>query len=137
MSRLSSILRIDVNQKLDGLEYGIPQDNPFANGILGAPEVFSKGFRNPYRFSFDNETGLIWVADPGQVRWDEVSVVRRGGLNFGWRLLEGCECFNPTNDCDSNATTELPVFEIDNYSGFVTCLPSLQLFSSWKEKLTS
>jgi glucose/arabinose dehydrogenase len=82
-----SILRIDV----DGDPYDIPADNPFAAGG-GAPEIYAYGFRNPWRMTFDIETGDLWSADVGQDRWEEVNRVERGG-NYGWPIMEGPECY--------------------------------------------
>lgn len=81
---LGSILRIDVDS---GTPYGIPADNPFV-GQDGLDEIYAYGFRNPYRFSFDRETGDLWVADVGQDEWEEINLVINGG-NYGWRILEG------------------------------------------------
>jgi len=90
---LGKILRIDPSR---GDAYAIPPDNPFADGG-GLPEIWSYGLRNPWRFSFDRETGDLWVADVGQNAWEEVNVVaapRRGaGVNFGWNHLEGTNEF--------------------------------------------
>jgi len=87
-SMLGKILRIDV----DSAEpYAIPEDNPFANGG-GAPEIWLMGLRNPWRFSFDRETGDLWVADVGEWQEEEVDFIpagSAGGLNFGWEYLEG------------------------------------------------
>jgi len=89
---LGSILRIDV----DGEEpYGIPEDNPFVDGE-GAPEVYAYGLRNPYRFSFDRETGQLFAADAGQSLFEEASIIESGG-NYGWHIREGFHCFDPQN----------------------------------------
>lgn len=80
---LGSILRIDVDS---GEPYSIPQDNPFVNQA-GLDEIYSWGFRNPWRFSFDRETDRLFVADVGQDEWEEVNIVEKG-LNYGWRILE-------------------------------------------------
>lgn len=90
---LGSILRIDI----DGPEpYGIPADNPFV-GEQGADEIFAYGLRNPYRFSFDRGGDqAMYAGDVGQNRWEEVSVIRRGG-NYGWNLREGDHCFDARN----------------------------------------
>ncbi len=81
---LGSILRIDVDGEYP---YEIPSDNPFV-GIDGLDEIYSWGFRNPWKFSFDDETGNLWVADVGQDEWEEIDIVTKGE-NYGWRILEG------------------------------------------------
>ena len=88
---LAKILRIDVNQsdaKL-GTPYGIPLDNPYANGREGRPEIYAYGVRNPWGLSFDR-TGdrALYIADVGQMRWEEVDIIKKGG-NYGWPLREG------------------------------------------------
>ena len=85
---LAKLLRIDVNS---GDPYGIPADNPFANGG-GLPEIWALGFRNPWRFSFDRATGDLYIADVGQNQWEEVDYLPAGspgGANFGWNIMEG------------------------------------------------
>jgi len=92
---LGKLLRIDVDSRLPGKEYGIPTDNPFATGG-GAPEIFARGLRNPWRWSFDSETGDLWIGDVGQGAIEEVDVVKAGelaGKNFGWDMFEGSTCF--------------------------------------------
>jgi uncharacterized repeat protein (TIGR03806 family) len=87
---LGAMLRVDVDAPPAGAAYGIPPDNPFAQGG-GAPEIFAWGFRNPWRWSFDRTTGDLWVGDVGQHRWEEVDRVVLGG-NYGWGLKEGPDC---------------------------------------------
>lgn len=85
-----SILRIDID---NGLPYGIPADNPFV-GRPGMDEIYAYGFRNPYRMSFDMSGGnKLYVGDAGQVLYEEVDVVVKGG-NYGWNVKEGTHCFN-------------------------------------------
>jgi glucose/arabinose dehydrogenase len=87
-----TILRLDVD---GGQPYAVPDDNPFADGIDGAPEVWWYGLRNPWRFAFDAATGLAYIADVGQGDVEEVNVVplEEGGLNFGWPVFEGTDVF--------------------------------------------
>lgn len=87
-----SVLRIDVDSKRP---YAIPPDNPFADGVSGAPEVWWFGLRNPWRFSIDSKSGLAYIGDVGQETLEEVNVVQfaTGGLNFGWPLFEGTKRF--------------------------------------------
>ena len=111
---LGTILRLDVTGLPDGTAYLIPPDNPFV-GVAGArEEVWAYGFRNPWRFSFD-ETGRLWVADVGQQLWEEIDLVEPG-LNYGWNVMEGAHCFSPGLDCDT-VGLELPVIEYDHSDG--------------------
>ena len=83
ISLLGKILRIDVN---NGDAYGIPSDNPFGN------EVWAYGLRNPWRISFDRQTGDLYIGDVGQSQWEEIdylSADSQGGANFGWSIMEG------------------------------------------------
>ena len=105
---LGKLLRIDVDQ---GNPYGIPPDNPFA-GRRSGREIFALGFRNPWRFSFDRQTGRLWAADVGQNRWEEIDVVQ-AGHNYGWRVMEGAHCFQPARGCATAGLT-LPVAEYPN-----------------------
>lgn len=99
---LGSVLRIDV----DGDEpYAIPADNPFAgDDDPGADEIYAYGFRNPYHLSFDiGGDNELFVADAGQDRYEEVSIVENGG-NYGWRLKEATHCFDPDSPSNPPAT---------------------------------
>ncbi len=87
---LGSILRIDVDS---GSPYTIPLDNPFV-GKPGLDEIYAYGFRNPYRFSFDDVTNRLIVADVGQDEWEELDIVSKGG-NYGWRIMEGNHFYDP------------------------------------------
>lgn len=119
---LGAVLRIGV----DGEEpYTIPADNPFASGEGGAPEVWAYGLRNPWRFSFDRETGDLWIADVGQNAFEEVnlqSANSAGGENYGWDIMEASSCFNeenaeePLESCDQEGLT-LPVLEYPHSEG--------------------
>ncbi len=85
---LSSILRIDVDRKDEGKNYAIPSDNPFVARKGARPEVWAYGFRNPWRMSFDRQTGELFVGDVGWELWESVHRVEKGG-NYGWSAMEG------------------------------------------------
>lgn len=114
---LGKILRLDVD---NADPYGAPQDNPFVNLADTRPEIWSYGWRNPWRISFDSATGDMYVADVGQNKYEEVHVEMAGtpgGQNYGWRLMEGLHCFDPA-DCDpASLPVELPVTEYDHAQG--------------------
>lgn len=111
-SLLGTILRLDVDS---ATPYAIPADNPFADGIEGAPEVWAWGLRNPWRFSFDGDD--VWVADVGQATWEEVDLLdaRTPGSNAGWSVLEGTHCFR-SDPCESDPYVA-PVFEYRHDGG--------------------
>lgn len=89
-----SILRIDpLGSNSGNGQYGVPADNPFVGGE-GVGEIYAYGFRNPFRFSFDRDTGDLVVGDVGQNDIEEVDIVEKGG-NFGWRVKEGTFLFEP------------------------------------------
>jgi chitinase len=89
-SLLGKILRIDVTT----LPYAIPPDNPFINRPGARGEIHALGLRNPWRFSFDRQTGDLWIGDVGEHTWEEVDFEPRGtrGANYGWRRMEGPTC---------------------------------------------
>jgi glucose/arabinose dehydrogenase len=95
---LGKILRIAVDPTAppDGELYTIPADNPFVNEPGARPEIWAYGLRNPWRFSFDRETGNLWIADVGQNLWEEVNfqpAESPGGENYGWPVREGTHCY--------------------------------------------
>ena len=92
---LGKILRIDPSTSSNGHDYGIPADNPFADGAQGAPEIWALGVRNPWRFSIDATTGDVWIGDVGQNEWEEIDRVPAGrnGANLGWNRREGTHEF--------------------------------------------
>lgn len=107
---LGKILRIDVNRTENGMAYGIPADNPFLNDTTARDEIYAYGLRNPWRFSFDVQTNVLWAADVGQNAIEEIDVIE-SGANYGWNTLEGTQCFD-ANNCD-NTGFRAPVFEYD------------------------
>ncbi|MEJ2055173.1 MAG: PQQ-dependent sugar dehydrogenase [Calditrichaceae bacterium] len=114
---LGKILRIDVNHTDGGLNYAIPEDNPFAgNQDNYREEIFAYGLRNPWRFSFDPETGMIWAGDVGQDDYEEIDIIE-SGHNYGWRIMEGFHCYNPSTNCDQSGMT-LPIWEYDHNTGY-------------------
>ena len=113
---LGSILRIDIDNPQNGKPYGIPADNPFAKNEEGfREEIFAYGLRNPWRFSFDPETENLWAGDVGQNNIEEIHIVENG-LNYGWNIIEGSNCFSPSSGCDKIGL-ELPVHEYSHSTG--------------------
>ena len=113
---LGKLLRINVNQT-NG--YTIPDDNPFVNYEDARAEIWAYGLRNPWRHSFDSQTGELWIADVGQNKWEEIhwqAANSKGGQNYGWRLMEGNHCFLPKKDCD-NGNLVKPVAEYGHKHG--------------------
>ncbi len=97
---LGKLLRLDVS---GASGYTIPADNPFATDTSGAPEVWAYGLRNPWRFSFDRQTGDLYIGDVGQNSYEELDVATTGtqrgrGSNFGWNIMEGLHCY-PSDPC--------------------------------------
>lgn len=123
------ILRLDVDSEQE--PYGIPEDNPFAdagrwqaqvaNGPAqtgdyhpdAQPEIYMYGLRNAWQFSFDAETGDMYIADVGQVAWEEINFKAAdepGGQNYGWDLTEGAHCYPPEEE-DCALVGVMPVAE--------------------------
>jgi len=112
---LGKVLRLDVSGDFAGDEppYRVPDDNPFVDTDGARAEIWAYGLRNPWRFSFDRDTGDLYIADVGQNAWEEVnyqSASSPGGENYGWNVLEGTSCFPEGAECDP-AGTILPVAE--------------------------
>jgi glucose/arabinose dehydrogenase len=125
---LGKMLRIDVDAQPGGAPYAIPSGvagNPFAGnplcnvngtGALQCPEIYALGLRNPWRWSFDRQTGDLWVGDVGQSSFEEIDIVDRGG-NYGWDTREGAHCFEPMSGCSSAGLID-PVAEYGRNLGF-------------------
>jgi hypothetical protein len=92
--------------------YRIPADNPFVGRTGVRPEIWHYGVRNPWRFSFDRVGGMMWIADVGQNRWEEVNAVpiEAKGLNFGWALREGLDCYGTTTCTSTGMTAPIAVY---------------------------
>ncbi|GIW03880.1 MAG: glucose dehydrogenase [Thermomicrobiales bacterium] len=139
-SLLGKLLRIDVAPRGDA-QYGIPEDNPYADArvvqsnaitdVIGETsglsleaayytpgnrrEIWAAGLRNPWQFSWDRATGDLYLTDVGQITWEEINVIPAGtpgGLNFGWDWLEASHCYPAqVTDCPRSQVGELPVAE--------------------------
>ena len=119
---LGSIVRIDPTPVTGG--YRIPPDNPFTDHPeIVAPEIWVFGVRNPWRFSFDSETGDLWIGDVGQDHIEEIDRLNAGpdtivggrGANLGWGVLEGGEVIGDPGDLVSEPIP--PVHTYDHDSG--------------------
>jgi glucose/arabinose dehydrogenase len=105
------ILRLDVNVK-EAPYYAVPHDNPFINRTDTLPEIWASGLRNPWRFSFDKETGDFWLGDVGQNKYEEIDFRRftdPGGVNFGWSCYEAGAGYDLT-DCTPLSNYSSPIF---------------------------
>jgi glucose/arabinose dehydrogenase len=113
---LGSILRIDVDQRSEGRAYAIPADNPFIATPEARPEIWAYGLRNPWRFSFDRDTGTLYAADVGQDEVEEIDIIEKG-KNYGWRVMEGPQCTPGVNrDCNNQGYT-LPIYSYRHDTG--------------------
>ncbi|MCA9934435.1 MAG: PQQ-dependent sugar dehydrogenase [Anaerolineales bacterium] len=122
---LGKLLRIDVDG--GGLppdcyrsgNYTIPADNPFVNDDTACNEIWAYGLRNPWRFSFDRDSGDLFIADVGQNTWEEIDVqpvASPGGVNYGWRCYEGNHPYNLTG-CGPESNYTFPVYEYQHVNG--------------------
>ena len=122
-SRLGKMLRIDPRNPAGSATYSVPSDNPDWGDPNAKPEIWSIGWRNPWRFSFDRETGDMWVGDVGQGAWEEIdkSEANGSGLNagkgdnFGWDFCEGLHHHEGSKDCATYGVQ--PVREYSHGSG--------------------
>ncbi len=111
---LGKMLRIDPKPS-NGRPYTIPRDNPFTRRANYRPEIYALGLRNPWRFSFDRQSGRLYVGDVGQNKQEEISVITKGS-NLGWRLKEGFLCYNPKKNCDRQYLTD-PIYAYNHDMG--------------------
>ena len=137
---LGKLLRIDVDAE-GGLAYGIPADNPYSQArivqsnsitdVIGEteglsleaayyhpaarPEIWAYGLRNPWQFNFDPATGDLYIADVGQVTWEEINFQPAGspgGQNYGWDFQESGHCYPAqVSECPRSQVGTLPVAE--------------------------
>ena len=119
---LGKMLRIDVDS---GSPYAIPSDNPYLNDgdPLTLGEIWALGLRNPWRFSFDSQSGDLWIADVGQGLYEEINMVSSTdpGINYGWRCYEASTAFNTLN-CPAINTLTFPIGEYSHSGGaFFRC----------------
>lgn len=109
------MLRLDV----DAFNY-IPLTNPYQSPDDGIPDaIIGLGLRNPWKFSFDRQTGDIWIGDVGQDSYEEVDFVPYGTFerrNYGWSCYEG-NMSHLSQNCPSN-TNDL-VFPITTFEGYL------------------
>lgn len=115
-SLLGKLLRIDVD---NSVPYGIPATNPFVSSPGVRDEIWASGLRNPWRFSFDSVTGDLFIGDVGQGQREEINYQpsgSTGGMNYGWRRMEGGLCFNPATGCNEGTLT-LPILEYAHTEG--------------------
>ena len=113
---LGKMVRIDVSS---GQGYSIPPTNPFYGHPGMRQEIWAIGVRNPYRWSFDRATGDMWVGEVGQSSWEEIDYAPgndHGGENYGWSIMEGKHCYNPSNGCDSTGLHD-PIWEYSHANG--------------------
>jgi glucose/arabinose dehydrogenase len=112
---LGKILRIDPRPS-GGDTYTVPADNPFVGTPQARPEIYVYGVRNPWRFSFDRETGDLWVGDVGQNQYEEVTRLPAGsiaGSNLGWNLFEGTHTYREGPDTE----VVMPIVELNHDDG--------------------
>ena len=116
---LGSLLRLDVT---GAAPYAIPAGNPFRNQAGARPEIWAFGLRNPWRFSFDRPAGTLYIADVGQNRFEEINARPAGeaGLNYGWNVMEGSECYASGTCSTTGLTTPVHTYTHDDGACSVT-----------------
>ena len=119
---LGKMLRIDVSQGGSGQPpYSIPTDNPCVGQPGVRDELWALGLRNPWRYSFDRQTGDFYIADVGEGTLEEINVStsetgRGRGFNYGWNTMEGTDCFPIGSACNSSGLA-LPIVEYTHAEG--------------------
>jgi glucose/arabinose dehydrogenase len=115
---LGAMLRIDID---NGSPYSSPASNPFTSIPDALDEIWATGLRNPWRFSFDRETGDLWIADVGQEEKEEINVQlasSTGGENYGWNCYEGDDLFSWGGDCEEDHSIYTsPIHTYDHTGG--------------------
>ncbi len=106
------MLRIDVDHAEGGKPYAVPKDNPFVGQKGARPEIWAYGLRQPWKFSFDRQTGDLWCGNVGQDLWEQIYRIERGG-NYGWSVLEGSHAFRPERPRGPSPIL-MPVIEHDH-----------------------
>ena len=120
-SLLGKMLRIDIDRTQGSKRYRSPSSNPYV-GEPGLNEIWQRGLRNPWRFSFDRATGNLLIGDVGQQDWEEIDLARRTstgpgrGFNWGWRVMEGIHCYRPSSGCNKDGKI-LPLLEYGHGGG--------------------
>ena len=112
---LGKILRIDVDHHGEGKAYAVPKDNPFVGKEGALPEIYSLGWRNPWRIAVDRKTGDLWGADVGQNLYEEINIITKGG-NYGWSRRESMHPFG-TQATGPNPDMIEPIWEYDHMVG--------------------
>ncbi|MDP6962728.1 MAG: PQQ-dependent sugar dehydrogenase [Planctomycetota bacterium] len=128
-SLLGKMLRIDID---NGSPYSIPPSNPFVNNGSVRDEIWALGLRNPWRFNFDSRTGGMYIADVGQNDWEYIHFEPAGspgGLNYGWKIIEGSHCFAPSSGCNT-AGLEMPIYEYAHtfFPSFNCCIIGSEVY---------
>ena len=117
------VIRIDVNQT----PYGIPKSNPYYGQENKRGEIWAWGLRNVWRFSFDRKNGDIFYGDVGQNKWEEINyepAKSKGGVNYGWRIMEARHCYNPEDNCNESGLTQ-PILEYPNDANYMRTLTGM------------
>ena len=130
---MGKVLRINVDSSSGGNNYSIPSTNPFIDSTSAVrKEIYAWGFRNPWKFNFDS-TGTMWLGDVGQNLYEEIDIVNKG-KNYGWRIMEGFNCFNPAV-CDTTGLVK-PIYVYSHglgnsiTGGYVCYSPNLPLIQN-------